>query len=237
MDGLRVPPSAAPRPGARLAVYTGWQAELPVVYEDERILLINKPAGLSCDDDGRGGMTVKTLLAERADQPRLCHRLDNQTCGLLIAAKDDVAEQCLLDAFKERRLLKRYECIVKGGVRPAAATLTAYIVRTSEDGKMRVVSHSSPEARPIITEYETMSTASGTSRLRVTLHTGRTHQIRAHMAFIQHPILGDDIYGDRRFNQLRGTRRLMLCSTELTLFAGGTLKDLDGRCFSIQAPF
>ena len=71
----------------------------------------------------------------------------------------------------------------------------------------------------------------------VTLLTGRTHQIRAHMAALQHPILGDDVYGDRAFNQKKNVRRLMLCATELTLSAGGVLEYLNGRTFSIKAPF
>ena len=98
-------------------------------------------------------------------------------------------------------------------------------------------SHASPEARPIATEYETLEESDGISRLLGTLLTGRTHQIRAHLAALQHPILGDDVYGDRAFNQRRNVRRLMLCSTELTLNAGGVLSYLDGSVFRISAPF
>ena len=234
MDGVRVAPDTRPRAGAIIAVYTPWVAELPVVYEDDRLLIINKPAGISCEDDGRGGMTVETLLDGRA---RLCHRLDNQTCGLLAAAKDPAAEACLLEAFRDRKLTKRYECVVKGVVRPEAQTVSAHIFRDERLGRMRVVSHPGPDTRPIETAYETLSGDGRTTRLSVTLLTGRTHQIRAHLAYLQHPILGDDVYGDRAFNQRFGARRLMLCAVSLTLHAGGELQYLDGRSFAVQPPF
>ena len=234
MNGQRVKPDTVPIPGADVQVYTRWEADLPVVYEDDHVLMINKPAGISCDDDGKGGMTVQTLLSGRAN---LCHRLDNQTCGLLIAAKDPESEACLLEAFRDRKLTKRYECLVKGRMRPEAQTVTGYILKDDKMGRMRVVTHSSPEAKPIATAYETIKTEGDLSRLRVTLLTGRTHQIRAHLASLQHPILGDDVYGDRLFNQRHNVRRLMLCAVELTLEAGGCLAYLDGQSFSIPAPF
>ncbi len=234
MAGRRVSPGEPLTGGALVQVYTRWEIELPCVYEDEHVLLINKPAGISCEDDGYGGMTVQALLNGKA---RICHRLDNQTCGLLIAAKDAEAEKCLLNAFKNRLLTKRYECVVKGTMKPLAQRAEAYIFRDEKLGRMRVVSHASPEAKPIATEYETISISGNTSRLKVTLLTGRTHQIRAHLAAMQHPILGDDVYGDRAFNQKQNVRRLMLCSTELTLNAGGVLNYLDDRVFRIDAPF
>ena len=234
MVGKRVPPGEPLIPGALVQVYTQWEAELPVVYEDDHILLINKPAGISCEDDAYGGMTVQSILEGRA---RICHRLDNQTCGLLIAAKDPAAEECLLQAFKNRSLTKRYECIVKGIMNPLSQRAEAYIFRDEKLGRMRVVSHANPDTKPIATEYETLTVHEKTSKLRVTLLTGRTHQIRAHLAAMQHPILGDDVYGDRAFNQKQNAKRLMLCSTELTLKAGGILDYLDDRVFRIDAPF
>ena len=240
VDGVRTPPDAPIQRGATVRVYTAYEAKLPVLYEDEHILIVNKPAGISADDDFRGGMTVQTVLEAQAKgeyRPRLCHRLDNQTCGLLIAAKDDESEQCLLNAFEERTLTKRYVCLVRGTLRPESAVKDAFLVKDAVRGRVRVVTHGTPEARPIRTGYETLEKGGDISRVRVTLYTGRTHQIRAHMAFLAHPILGDDVYGDRAFNKRMGTTRLMLCAAELTMHTGGILHYLDGKTFSIQPPF
>ena len=239
-QGLRVNQDAAIVRGALVQVYTPFAVTLAVVYEDERILLIDKPAGLSADDDARGGMTVLSIAAQKASGayvPRLCHRLDNQTSGLMALAKDDEAEQCLLNAFRDRSMSKKYVCLVRGTLRPDSAVKEAYLVKDAARARVRVVTHATPEARPIRTAYTVLSTDGTLSRVSVELLTGRTHQIRAHMAFLAHPILGDDLYGDRAFNRRMKASRLMLCATELTLNAGGALAYLDGRTFSVQAPF
>ena len=240
MDGRRLPADAPVAAGARVQLYTEWTLELPVVYEDGRVLLVNKPAGISCDDDGRGGMTVLSLLTEKAGGayvPRLCHRLDHPTCGLLLLSKDDESERVLLDAFRERKLEKIYQCQVRGEMRPPADTREAYLIKDAEQAKVRVITHMTPGAVPIATRYETLAFDGEVSRLRVTLLTGRTHQIRAHMAFLSHPILGDDRYGDRALNRRLKARSLRLCATEITLHAGGVLSYLDGKTFSIDPPF
>lgn len=240
MNGVRVRRDEPVIPGAVIEVYTAFEGGVPVVYEDERILLIDKPAGSSAQDDGRGGMTAVGVLTDRAAgayQPRLCHRLDNQTSGLMLLAKDDEAEGLLLTAFRERTLDKRYIALVRGEMRPPSDLREAYLVKDAENARVRVVSHPTPDARPIATRYETLSFADGVSRVEVTLLTGRTHQIRAHMAYLSHPVLGDDVYGDRAFNRRLKAPRLMLCAVRLTLYVGGSLRYLDGRTFEIAAPF
>lgn len=239
-DGARMSADAALVRGAHVQVYTPWEASLPIIYEDDNILVIDKPAGLSTDDDARGGMTVLSFLTQRAKgayTPRLCHRLDNQTGGLMVLAKNEQSEACLLEAFKERSMSKRYVCLARGTLRPRSAVCDAYLVKDAAQGKVRVVSHGTPEAKPIRTAYETLSEKDGISRVLVTLLTGRTHQIRAHMAYLAHPILGDDLYGDRALNRRLKASRLMLCAVELTLNAGGPLAYLNGKTFSINAPF
>lgn len=241
MNGIRVGRDAAAEAGADILLYTDFLAEIPVVYEDDRILLLNKPAGISCGEDLRGGMTVLTLLYQKAAgkyTPRLCHRLDHLTAGLLLLCKDDESEALLREMFENRQVEKGYQCLVRGEMRPPAALKEAYLVKDAQQAKVRIVSHSTPGALPIATQYETLSFDGILSRLRVILHTGRTHQIRAHMAFLSHPLLGDDRYGDRELNRrLKSVGSLKLCATELTLHPEGSLRNLDGKSFHIDPPF
>ncbi len=240
MNSARVRREEKIVPGAKIVVYTAFSPSIPIVYEDRHILLIDKPAGISAEDDGRGGMTALSVMIDRAEGaylPRLCHRLDNQTSGLMLFAKDDESESILLAAFKERTLDKRYIALVRGEMRPPKDLREAYLVKDAQNARVRVVSHPTPGVKPIATQYETLSYHDGVSRVEVALLTGRTHQIRAHMAYMAHPILGDDVYGDRAFNKRMKATRLMLCATKLTLFTTGILQYLDGRSFEIAAPF
>lgn len=131
---------------------------------------------------------------------------------------------------------KRYICLVHGQMKPPAATCRAWLLKDAKAARVTILDREVRGARPIITEYETLS-AGDLSRLRVHLVTGRTHQIRAHMAALGHPLLGDEVYGDHQLNRLHHARRLMLCAAELTLDTGGELPGLDGRTFRVECPF
>ena len=140
--------------------------------------------------------------------------------------------------FFRRSLDKRYVCLVRGTPKPPECTCTAYLRKYPDQARVRVTDREVPGSTRIITAYETLETMEQISRLRVHLITGRTHQIRAHLAALGHPILGDDVYGDRSLNRDMKTQgRLKLCSTELCLDTGGRLPALDGKHFVISPPF
>lgn len=245
LDGKRVKPDARVSEGQLVQVYCMEPAAPPVdvVYEDDDVLLINKRAGVSVEPDEKGGASLvelahKHLLLKDASAlpPRPCHRLDNQTCGLTLLAKNDRAEEILLRAFRDRTMDKRYICLVRGMMKPPAATCKAYLLKDAEAARVTILDHPAPGAKSIATAYETLESGP-ISRLKVHLLTGRTHQIRAHLAALGHPLLGDDVYGDRAFNRVNHARRLMLCAASLTLETGGELPQLDGKTFTIDCPF
>ena len=246
LDGKRVKPDARVSAGQTVQVYCMEQSAPPVdvVYEDEDVLLINKRAGVSVEPDEKGGASLTELALRylrirdpNAQPPRPCHRLDNQTCGLCLLAKSARAEEILTRAFRERTMDKRYICLVRGMMKPPAATCRAWLVKDAQAARVTVLDHSVPGARPIVTEYEALESGP-VSRLQVHLITGRTHQIRAHMAALGHPLLGDDVYGDRAFNRTQKVQgKLMLCAASLTLDTGGELPQLDGRTFTVRCPF
>lgn len=250
LDGVRVPREQKVRQGQILKIYipdvAGKMAvppSLSVVYEDDDVLLVNKRAGISVEPDAHGGTTLTDLCAEYVRQknpdafpPAACHRLDNKTCGLCLFAKNPQALEILQDVFRSRKLEKYYICLVRGIMKPPQAVCSAWLIKDAMHARVRITDHPAPDARPITTGYETL--ASGpVSRLRVHLITGRTHQIRAHLAALGHPLLGDDLYGDRDFNRREKARNLKLCAVSLRLDTEGRLPRLDNRTFSIDPPF
>lgn len=246
LDGKRVKADVRVVAGQKVELFCMEQTVplVDVVYEDDDVLLINKRAGMSVEPDEKGGVTLTELAMKHVQQkdpaawaPRACHRLDNQTCGLTLFAKNERAEAILVRAFRERTMDKRYICLVRGMMKPPAATCKAYLLKDAQAARVTIHDDAVKGARPIITEYEALENGP-ISRLLVHLVTGRTHQIRAHMAALGHPLLGDDVYGDRAFNRQQKVQgRLCLCAARLTLDTGGELPQLDGRTFEIQCPF
>ncbi len=250
LDGKRISRDVRVHAGQRLAVYLPEEkrasdgvSSLDIVYEDADILLVNKRGDISVEPDARGGVTLTDLCREhvhRSDpeafSPAACHRLDHRTCGLCLFAKNPEALEILQDVFRQRSLEKDYICLVKGIMKPPAATCRAWLLKDAKQARVQVLDREAPGARPIVTGYETLS-AGAISRLRVHLITGRTHQIRAHLAALGHPLLGDDLYGDRALNRRENARSLKLCAVSLKLETAGRLPRLDGRTFTVEPPF
>lgn len=244
VNGQRVGLDATVVPGAEVKIYTrDLQPKQPLIksiYEDENVLVVFKPAGISCEPDAKGGKTLTQILhaqmPELNTEPLLCHRLDNPTEGLIVLAKTAAVQEMLQQAFRDRQVHKEYTCMVLGTPDPAHAVLEHYLIKDAKRAKVRVTPHESHEAKKIVTEY-TVTQKGECSRLRIQLHTGRTHQIRAHMAFIGHPLLGDDQYGDREANKHYKARKLMLCSSKLSFELEGVLSYLNQMNFSCQPSF
>lgn len=234
MNGVRVRRDVEAQPGATVQIYLSDECVCrspEILYEDERILIVNKPIGISSDADDQGGPTIGEWLEQAGNgrfvtPPMPCHRLDNPTDGLLVMAKDENTLAAMQKAFHDRQVIKRYQCLVRGEPAPAQAMLSAYLVKDARKACVRVSDAPSHGALPIRTEYRTLL-AGEVSRLEITLHTGRTHQIRAHMAHIGHPLLGDDKYGDRDFNREHHAKRLMLTAVELCFQLTGELQYLN----------
>lgn len=227
-------------PGDSIVLYTHEKLmDIPVVYEDEKYLVVNKPAGINTDPNHFSAFSLLSWTQERVgeqNQPALCHRLDNQTSGLVCIAKSEEWALPVKQAFKERSVLKRYECLVAGMPIPSHQVARAFLIKDAKAAKVKVFSQNKKGGKQILTEYEVI-TPGEVSRLSVVLHSGRTHQIRAHLAFLGYPLIGDDLYGSWEANHLHGKHGLKLCAVELGFPDQSDLMGLSGKNFRINAPF
>ena len=179
---------------------------LDVVYEDADVIVVNKPSGMVVHPapGHPDGTLVNALLHHCAGtlsgvggalRPGIVHRIDRDTSGLIIAAKNDAAHQYLSAQLADHTLARTYECIVVGALREDRGTVNAPIARHPTDRKRMAVVAGGREA---VTHWEVITRYPGYTHVRCRLETGRTHQIRVHMAYIGHPILGDTVYGAKK---------------------------------------
>ena len=193
-------------------------SRLSIVYEDKDVLMINKPSGMlsqkAAPEDISANEYILSYLIRKGEldenqlktfKPSVCNRLDRNTSGLLIAGKSMKGLQEMSAALKKRTVQKFYRCIVKGELHQKTH-LKGYLKKDERTNKVQILSHVNESERkeylPIETEYRPVATASGYTELEVHLITGRSHQIRAHLASIGHPIIGDVKYGDPKTNEL-----------------------------------
>ena len=180
---------------------------LDVVYEDDDLLVINKPKGMVVHPAAghEDGTLVNALLHHCGDslsgingekRPGIVHRIDQDTTGLLIVAKNDFAHQKLSEQLQDHSLYRCYECIVRGGFREDSGTVNAPIGRDPKDRKRMAVTHQN--SREAVTHWQVLTRYGQFTHIQCRLETGRTHQIRVHMAHIGRPIVGDPLYNGKK---------------------------------------
>ena len=226
--------------------------DLDIVFEDRNILLLNKKPGILCHGGGGGDLIsgVQTYLyskdewhpdEENSFAPALCNRIDRNTSGIVIAAKNAESLRIISEKIKLREIDKFYLAAVHGAPDPPSDRISGYIFKDAMKNQVYVSAKSRPGSKSAVTEYRTLATSGALTLLECRLITGRTHQVRAQLADIGHPILGDGKYGSERQNKPYGERRQALCSYKLTFTFktdAGILNYLNKKTFQLDSvPF
>ncbi len=225
--------------------------KLSIVYEDEHILLLNKRPGVLCHEDKGAGentliMHIKAYLCQKGEYdpaseqsfaPALCNRIDRNTGGIVIAAKNAEALRLMNEKIKNDQISKFYLCLCHGIPTPGKATLRGYLRKDGANNTVEVRDNPFAGAKEIITKYRVLETRGADALCEVELVTGRTHQIRAHMAHIGHPLLGDGKYGINRAEKREGYKYQALYAYRLCFDRTGeenALSYLEGKSFALD---
>lgn len=236
------------------STYRTLEPKLDIVYEDDNILLMDKPVGLIVHDDDTE--KVNTLLNhmkaylyrkgeynpddENTFAPSLCNRIDRNTGGIVIAAKNAQTLKVMNEKIKSGDIKKFYLCLVRGHLDKKEDTLTGYLVKNKERNMVRIYNTPPKDGKSIVTKYRVLREDKLASLVEVELLTGRSHQIRAHFASIGHPLAGDVKYGDSDFNMKMGMKTQALYSYKLRFeFSDENhLSYLNGKSFQVkEVPF
>ena len=225
-------------------------SDIDVSYEDENILIVNKPFGLVVHEDESGDNDtlinrIISYLIEKGEYnpdkensfvPALCNRIDRNTAGLVIAAKNAESLRVMNEKIKEKEIEKSYLCIVHYCPRKKSDILKSFMKKDSSKNRVFVYDTPKADAKTAITKYRVIETKNKLSLLEIDLITGRTHQIRAHMAHIGHPLLGDGKYGTNELNRPYNAKHQALCSYKLKFNFNdeNSLSYLNGKTIKIE---
>ena len=225
--------------------------KLDIVYEDENILLADKKPGVLCHSAGQ--WDYNTLIAniqaylyangewrpkeENAFAPALCNRIDRNTGGIVIAAKNAETLRIINEKIKDREIEKYYLCIVQGRPKPSEGKLENFLFKDAVKNQVYIKKNDEPGAKTAVTYYKTLMSKGNLSLVECRLGTGRTHQIRAQMAYAGYPLLGDGKYGHERFNKIFDEKGQALYSYKIVFdfkTDAGILNYLNGREFKVK---
>lgn len=233
VNGTRTRQNTALSVGDSVSVFVpDGMIETPVIetiYEDDNIIVVNKP----CNADTENNLV--RIVSDKIGAPVFAvHRLDRNTEGLVILAKDKEAEGLLIQAIKDRKIVKVYRALLLGSFEQKSFTATAYLKKDSGKSKVEVFSKPIDGAKKIVTKFEVLAEYDGYSDVEIELVTGRTHQIRAHTAFLGHPVLGDGKYSENAVNEKFGYRVQQLRAVKI-VFGGckGKLEYLNDKTVSV----
>lgn len=238
-------------PAPENAFLSVFKPQLDLVYEDENLLLVNKRPGLLCHPDEKE--RINTLIThiqaylyqkkewdprrENSFTPALCNRIDRNTGGIVIAAKNAETLRIMNQKIKDRELRKFYLCVIQGSMFPSSGRLEGFLLKDETKKQVTVYKKPVSGGKTAITLYKTLTSSAGLSLVECELITGRTHQIRAQFAAAGHPLLGDGKYGRERDNREYGRRIQALWSYKLVFdFStdAGILNGLNGQSWTVR---
>ena len=229
VNGTRVNKDLKINAGDKVEIYYSPKIEEPisVIYSDENVLIVDKKSGYTSEE-------IFEFLSKK-EQVYFIHRLDRNTSGVMVFAKNETAEKELISGFKNRSFIKIYAASVFKKMEKKEDVLTAYLIKDAEKSTVKIYDKKVNGATEIKTGYKVISydNKSNISRLQVRLYTGKTHQIRAHLAFIGHPIVGDGKYGDNKMNKAVKVKSQILNAYSITFNFDkeNVLYYLDGKTF------
>ena len=227
---------------------------IDVIYEDENIILVDKPSGLVVHEDADNSIDtlinrIKRYLYDKKEYdpnnelsftPALCNRLDRNTSGIVICAKNAESLRVLNEKIKNRELHKYYLCVCLGILGKKQDTLKNYLFKDEKSKTVHIENTKRPCNKQILTKYKVLKEKNNLSLIEIDLLTGRTHQIRAHMAYIGHPLLSDGKYGINKVNKKYSVTAQALCSYRLAFdfkTNAGILEYLNNKSFEAKEPW